>query len=104
MTDPTAYHLVSKGAAAPLAHSAPPSFQLVGTARRSGPKPQAHRAVFKERGRPAHPRNPKMRQYAGLTPQPRSPYPPARQRPLVLRTATTTRATPKNATIRGTDP
>jgi len=39
------YHLFSIGAAAPLARSASPSFQMVGSARRSGPKLQVRSAV-----------------------------------------------------------
>ena len=39
------YHLFSMGAAAPIARRAIPSFQMVGSARRSGPKLQARSAV-----------------------------------------------------------
>ena len=39
------YHLFSMGAAAPTARSAPPSFQMVGMARRRRPKIQARSGV-----------------------------------------------------------
>ena len=42
------YHLFSMGAAAPIARSAPPSFQMVGMARRRRPKIQVRSAVREE--------------------------------------------------------